>query len=567
MSDEQQGTPTPPNEPPKERAGYKDKQTSENTPMQDHKPDASEILSEVIDPKELEKGHLNIFLGSTKDSQLRARKLITEWLTINAATSQFLEGNIEEDVYNKAVLTWNKFVEETYPGKSSEDVKLLAQDTYQFINEVQDEVKIRSRLLYEEDVTNQTDRGNNYVTGDIAGKTPGVNTKGHKTSDKMRRTNTRASNEFLEYDVLLRDSKVSLTFTRPNRLTMGSVINDIMRTVGGYVRQINHNSVTIARIASMRAIWKHISKQITRSSVSDISDFGQLSQVITITDFNTLCIAYLDAYSNKGVQLRLNCLSEKCDWSAVNLIKPTRLHRHRPSLDTPEDLAIYGNLFNGQATYTLAETREMSRKHTYGLESNRVYVNEDKSIYVTIAPPTLEEAFKTFDYFIAQINPKLQEIAVKVLDEQEAATQRAVALNELASTEFIHWIQSYVVIAEPGSGEQDLVLVRAEEEDPAEFDKGLMMVITENAYFNTELARFILNKTPYMSKTFVGVRNYVCPKCKKNSGDLQDTVGVLDHNPGYTPIDPIMSFFTLAQLILVNQAVESSQVPREVLSD
>lgn len=567
MSEEENKS-TPVNETPKERAGHKDVQTPENTPMQDHVADVSEIVSPITEEKDLERGHLDIFLGSSKASQDRVSALITAWLTLNASKSLHIQNQMSDEAYKKSALNWAKFVEENYPGKTPDEVSTLAENTYRFVNEIQDEVKVRSKLLYEPDVTNRSSRGNGYVTGDIVGKTPGASTKGHKRSDIMRRSNTRANNEALEYDVLLRDSMLALSFTRPNRLQMGGIVNDIMRTVGGYVRQINHNSVTIARIASMRAIWNHLSKQIVRSSVSDITNFGQLASAITITDFNTLCIAYLESFTTKGVPLRLNCLNEKCDWSEVNLVKPSLLHRHRPSLDTPEDLAIYGNLLNSTVTYTLEQTRAMSRKHTYNLETNRVYTNEEKTIFTVIAPPVLAEAFNTFDFFVGQVNPKLQDIAIKVLDEKEAEAQRAVTLSELASTEFLHWIQEYHTIAPPDSGEEDIVMRRYdEEENSSEFDKGLMYIITENEYFNREFARFVLNKTPYMSKTFVGVRNFCCPKCKQNSGDLQDPNNLLDKTPGYTPIDPIMSFFTLTQLMLLNQAVDSSQVTKEVLSE
>lgn len=546
---------------------HRDVHTALNTTMKDILTPEDEVIRDLTKEEQQDGGFLTVFLGNRKEDIIKAQGVIGRWLTYSGAKAMFDEERVPESVFHKAESDWLQYLEANFPGKTSDEVSNHASDLYAFMSEIQDELKIRTSVMNEAGVSNVSNRGG-VNTGDIIGKKPSASTKGFSQRENMRRRAARKTGsgaDKLSYDVLCRDSFLSFAFSRTNHTEMGALINDIRRTITGYVQQIGNNSAVLARIASIRVIWNFMANRVTNSSVSDLADFNQLSNVILLTDMDAIINALIESTNNKGINLNLRCLSGKCDWEAFKLVQASKLLRHRHHITTDEDVAIYANLLNGHAKYTMAETRALSRASTYGLESNRVY-NDDKSMYLECAPPTLAEAFSAFDFFVGDINPRLAELRTKLIDPAEYQTQVTMLHNNLGSTEFIHWVQAQVDLPAENTDEEEVVFRRSEIDD-VEFNGGLMDVLRDQEDLNRNLVKFILNKTPYMSRTFMGVRNYVCPKCRANQGDLEDPEGLLDRKLGYTPIDPVMSFFTLTQWAMLKQTAEQGKVKSEALSE
>lgn len=546
--------------PPAPRAAFSEKHTPQNTPMQDFVEPKSCIIRE-LDESEKAKGYLPIFLGNSKAINEQSTLLLQKWLAKSALAGMHKDGDASDSMLAVARAEWTSYLEEVHPGKTSEEMDELATNLYRYMSEFQDSIKVRSKVMNEDGITNQSNRGSNFVTSDIVGKKPSAATKGFSVSEVMRRSSLRAENGEFQFDVLLRDSYTLLTFIRPNKLELASLVNDINRTVKGYVRTVGGNSVSLSYIAAARVVWDFLAARIVSSSVTGIVDFKDLARVVRFTDIGTICMALLRSTHTKGINLDLRCLNDLCDWKGLSLVDPDHLVKVRKSIETPEDSAIYANVFNGNVKYSIEETLDMIDKATYGLPSNRVY-NEDKSIYLEIAPPSLAEAFETFEYYAGRINPQLAEIRSKVVDQREYETQVGVLLTTLGSTEFLHWIKTFVSVAKVGTDDEDTVLKRSECE-ASEFNKGLMEVILDSRVFNVNFSAFILNKTPFMSHTFVGVRNYDCPKCKTNSHDAQHA----DRKLGYTPIEPLVAFFTLTQLMQISHAADAADATKEAISE
>jgi len=550
---------------PETRAGFKDKQTAETTPLKDYLPPRSPIIRELTE-EEKEQGFISIFLGNSKKDVMAAQAVIKEWLGYRAVVELFEADQMTDTAMAQAKDKWNEYVTTTFPGKTAEDVANYAKELYVFMSEVQDELRVRSKVMTEKGITNIHNRGGEFVTADIVAQTPSRKRSGFKTSEGMRRSSAKAAGKTLQFDLLLRNSFVQLNFTRPNRTLLGNLVNDIRRTVTGYVRSINNNNAVLARVAAMKVIWDFLVQYINSSSVSDIVDYNQLAEVITITDFDRICTALIEATSHRGTNMNLRCLNTQCDWDNFSLVDPTLLSQNRPGVTTDEELAILGNLQNKLIKLTLEETRALSLASKFNLEDDRVW-NDEKNMYFEIAAPTLSQAFQCFDYFISQVNPRLGAIRSKVTSPDEYDTQISLAYADIGATEYIHWVSKFVDLAPPNTDEEDIVYVREEEEDLADYYKGIYDVVLDHDSMNANLTKFILNKTPYMSRTFTGVANYVCPKCGGNSADHQDPEQFLDRPLGYTPIDPIMSFFIHTQLMIVNLAVVSQKALQGALSD
>lgn len=547
------------------RAGYKDVHTAENAPMKDRVDDLDEGIR-ALTPEEIEQGFLSVMVGNSKKDYERAKRLIGNWMAISGAEIALLNEEIDKETFDTYKGKWVKFAEEHYPDHRPDDLKVLAEKTYSFIRDVQDELKVRSKAITEEDITNTSNRGDGFKTGDIMGRKPNNNSENFTLSQRMLRGALKSKGDALNFDVLLRNSYVALTFSKPDRMTMGALISDINKTIGGYVRQLNHNSGIIARVAIMKAIWNFLHKRIINSSVSDVGNFSELAKVIRINDFDTLCIALIEAYNPGGVNLHLSCLAGTCTWGEHKLVDPKLLVRHRPSLETDEDLAIYGNIYNGTKTYTMAETLAMSSAQTYGLDTTRIY-NEAGDVAFGIANPTLAQAFQCFDYFVGGINPRIQEIRSTVFDPVKAEDEINLTLSELGSTEYLHWVDEYVLIPPKDSDQKEEIFKRSEVEDQLEFIKGVRDVLVNDNHLNRELIRFVLNKTPLMSKVIVGIRNYDCPACGTNTELSQDPEFKLERAKGYVPIDAPMSFFILTQLALTRELANQVRTRQEATSN
>lgn len=544
---------------PVAEAKYTEKHTPENTPMKKLVP--AKIEGRAGTTAEKETGFLTIFLGNTKKIDQWGNELVSKWLQYQSVKSLWEEGEVDESTFLTAKSTWGEFIEKNFPDQSSEDVSSLAQRLYNFKEELLDNVTLRSKLINEPDISNQSDRGSKHVTADIIGKRPGENTKGFSISEVMHRTVVREEDDEYQFDLLLRNSYTALTFNRPDPLARANLINDINRTVKGYVRQVGHNSLQLAQVAGMKVIWEFLQKRIIRCSVTGIVDFRDLARIIRVTDFQTICVGLLRATSSNGVNMNLQCLFDACDWSEFQVVDPDQLHHTRRSIETPEQSAIFGNLINNQTTYTVEETLALIRGDLYGLETNRVY-NDQETLYFTIAPPSLAEAFETFDYYVGRVNPDLQDIRSKTLDPKDYENQVGIYLATLGATEYLHWVSSFTRVAKPDSGGEDLVIHRADS-DPKEFNKGLMDSLLASAPLNKNLTKFILNKTPYMTRTFTGLANSRCPKCGKHPDEHEGIIKDL----GYTPLNAFMAFFTHTQLTIMTEAVKTATATQEATSD
>lgn len=522
------------------------------------------IFKHALEEKDRENGFLTIFLGNQRSVIEANNNLIQVWLVYRASNGMFKDGEIDAAQLQAAETNWKEYIAEHYPKNSIEEMENFCVDLYQFIDIFRDDIKLRSKMVREEDTSNVTHRGMNggdaILSSDVQGRSPGADTTGFSLAESMRRSSINATKDLYQFDILLRNSYAALTIKRPERLSMGSLVLAINNQVKGYVRQVNNPSPTLAYIAGIRCMWDYIARLTVASSVKDTQDFRQLANEITITDADQLAMGLVLATHTNGIQLDLRCLSSKCNWSMFGLADPTKLLQVRGTV-TPEQAAVHANVYNGRRKYSREEMKKLRDETTYGMEENacRVYGNDGRR-YFTIKAPTLTQAFETFDYFVSTINPRIQELRSNTLDPKVFESELTALLLSLTTAEYIHWISEYVVLPEPGTTGKPTVFTRPAVNND-EFNQGLMMILQDDPALGKELVKFVYNKTPFFTHTFTGVGHYECPKCATNSGEHDH------HKLGYTPINAFMSFFTLTQLSLMSQVASANQVQQEALSD
>lgn len=535
---------------------YLDEHTPERTLMNKFPEPTSQSKSELVDI-DRENGFSTIFLGTSKADFDKVNELLGRWLSLEAIRQSRKKGRASESMFHSAENEWASYVEKEYPGISVVDIEERSKELYRFFDSTRDAILARTRVPLENS-TNVSQYSSKLTAADIVARTPNSDTEGFSIAEIMARSAANATGSAHRYSVLLRNSFTSIDFARFGKENLGDVVNDINATVRGYVRQVGNNTLTIASIAGMKAVWEWFHPFILSSSTKGLLDFKDLINVINIKDFPTLCNAILASITDDGIGMDLRCIETTCDHGSFELIDPTKLTNIRPGIQTDAEAAILGNIANGRVNYDVDQVLALIAQSTYGLETNFVY-NERKSIRLTIAPPSMADAFVTFDYFVGQIDPRLARVRSKIVNEEQLQEQIAIELNRLGATEYIHFVSEYAVLPPEGSDKAPLVLRRSEC-NPDEFNKGLLAALERDSSLNTAMTKFIYLKSPYMTRTFSGLRNRVCPKC--GHGNHEGSGVAL----GYTPIDSFMTFFTHTQMTIMAEAVKRQADVKEALS-
>lgn len=548
---------------PRAKIGMKDQHTAKNTPMQDYTAPLAQAIREATE-EDRSRGYLSIFLGNTKKDIEHANDLLGLWMAWRTSDSFLKEGEISQSQAETRKQEYFEFLEQHYPNKTHEEMNEYCSKLFSFIQDLQDGIKVRSKVIRGDGLTNAHLRGYDgetpVILADIHAKKPGRNTAKFTLAEAMRRTALSASKDDYHFEVLLRNSFTNLTFRRPNALEIGSLIQDISREVKGYVRTLNNNSITLAYVAGVRVVWNFLANRIVDSSLKDSNDFKELASTIRLTDAGPLMMALVRSLYTHGVNLELHCLQQNCGWSGMDVVDADKLVIDRKYLDTPEESAVYGNIANGVMRYSREDVEKLIKNTSFGLDKDttRIYSSNSR-FYFELAAPTLQQAFDTFDYFVSRINPKIQELRANTVSEKEFDEGLAVLMASVTSSEYVHWISSYVALPPEGVDEEPYVVKRSEH--PAdEFNQGLMDILDDDPKIGQQLVNYVMNKTPFMSKTFIGVAHYNCPKCRTNTAEVDQI------NMGYTPIDPFMAFFTLAQLMIIQTASQMSSATEKALS-
>ena len=499
----------------------------------------------VFDPKE-DNNFIKVFLGVDSEEYKKLSGLISRWLEYNFTLN---EPNAKPAQVNAVKDKYFGYLKEQYPNKTEEEVNELAQSYYSFATNFTENLYRRNETINGAKTTNVSLKAQGIVEGDIVGRAPGLGKK-LPMRDMMRRHFRRTTNEAENFDVLLRNSFIQLRISRPTILELGRLLEDIQLEVKNYVRQVNGNSLTLARISIARVIWKFVSDRIVSCSVKDTDDYYDLANNILWSDFGALCISLLSASSSKGVNFQLECLANNCDWEEYQVIDPSLLLRPIPENLSEEQSIALGNIVNGVQRYSREEITKLQNKTKYDFDTKLTF--DEGRQYFEIAPPTLSVAFETFDMFVDKVIPSIQQLRANTINDQEYAVALANLIQSIAGSEYAHWVKSYVINPESGTDGSPTKYDRLGEGGSREFNEGLFDILDSDVELSQELIKKINRIGPSMTLTIIGVPNYHCPRCAKSSSESGVTY------KGITPIDPLMAFFTLTQLMFMDRVVNLS---------
>lgn len=538
-------------------ASIQEEQTPGNTPVSKYVA-PKKLFVEVFSEEEIEEkkkeGYLTYFLGNNRQVVENALEVINKWVDFSASEQALKEGELTRTEYEAIQSDWREFSKLHFPDWEENKIMNHCRALFTFHNEIIDKVKVRSKVMKEEQITNQFDRGSNKLTGEVFPKVP-KSSSASSLSERLRRQALGANNEPYMFDILLRNSFIRITIRRPNHIILGSLIQEVHRTVKGFVRSTNNPSTNLSYMAAMRAFWDYLSDLIVDCSVKNIPDFKMLADHIVISDVEALVTGFAKSFLTKGFNLQLYCSQENCNWSEFGLVDVSHILQVRHNLVTDEDAAVYGNIMNARRKYTVEEIREFVKQSSF-FEDNRV-LSSSGTFYLEIEPPMLSTGFEALDYVASEINPTIQSIRAMSTSEEMFEAEVEKALMVLSPSEYIHWVARTGSI-DSESLEEDVI--NRHDVSQSEFNKGIFDILQDNPELGRDLINKVRLRSPFMSRTFTGVAYFECPHCGKNT-QTTDKIGL-----GYTPINALMNFFTLTQLSLIQRAVDMSNHQEEVLS-
>lgn len=445
---------------------------------------------------------------------------------------------------------------EHFPDVEDNELGIMLTNYFTFFYRTLDRGLMRSDvvdLVKPKNFTNTTP-GRSGRVGFINSMKPSVTGK-QSLREKMRRNFLQAYNQPDSFNMVLLNSVIFLKVNIPTPMDLIRLINDIQLRLRQYGERFQVSSLHLERAGIAEKILDFVLDRTKYWSVKDVEDPRELKQYIKSTDINHIAQMLLSISAPRGVSFRMYCLANQCRYSAVKVIDPTGM-----VLTVEEDMSQeHRDLIHQLVTTPLKLSREeleaihMTFKDKDGKELDLNIPLENGSGKLVLGVPSAQEYFDAFHRMEERINPELRQLAVDFPNPKIYNDKRKELMSTLRMGEYLQWIRQYVVFPDPGTEGEDLVMDR--DEDPLEFEEGLLDIFNKDDQLFAQSLEKILATSPRMTYTFIGVMEDECPSCKKKAeGTMSQQLS------GFTPIDPIMNFFDHRRMMIGIAASQASFV-------
>ncbi|AEV89530.1 hypothetical protein OBP_093 [Pseudomonas phage OBP] len=484
---------------------------------------------------------LPLFIGTLKEEHAIIYRAATSYLGMVDAQKK---GN--ERAVNIFKSQFEEIRAEHFPG--SEDAVLFPMLTnyFHFFFNGLDRTLVRDETI---DLAQTADVGNTFPgkAGPMAlvnPLTPSVNaTMGVR--ERMRRNFLRAYDRPDSFNLVLENSLIFMKVKVPEPLELVRLINDIVIKLRQYGEKYQVSSLHLERAGIGKILVNFILDRLSYHSVKGIDDPYELKSIILANDLNQIAQTLLCITQPKGVAFRMYCLANKCNYSENVIIDPTSM------------LLELGNTMPEKRWELLQDVvnngRKLSREEIAA--NPPVYLDkEGKEIKpgvdlkdgtgrLLIGVPTMGEYFAAFDAMAERLNPELRQLAVDFPNQKIYSEKRKEVVAALRGGEYLQWFRAYEIFPPVGEEGDNEIITR--EEDPKEFDEGLMDIFNKDDDLYYDAIQQIITYAPRMTYTFVGIKDDVCPNCKKKAEGVDR-----EATPGFTPVDPVLNFFDHTRMMI-----------------
>ena len=519
-----------------------DIQTAAEHTSKDFVPAVSPVVGEAVTDEMRKLYAIDFFLNLSESALVMYGEVLKSWLNLQTTIQAKDVGKVEQSTLNAVKAEFIASCEKSFPEKSIDEISKFCQSFYQFNNEMFDWESYYSGKCENPNMSNRVQRATGVVGSLINPIMPGSGkNKKFSFSEMIRRDYRRTNKEPENFDSFLPNSFAHLRIARPDVLELGRVIKNIAGTVKGFVRSVQANNLTISRLAGYRVVFDFLMNKTLNTNIKDLNDFGELANVILLTDFKQLLVELTASAHWEGVDFNFTCLADKCTYMETRQVDLKETIYLDMSLMTDEQAAALSNMMNMTAKLTIDEAKALQDKSDFKIDDR--IVSEDGRTYLKTKCPTMNTSFECFDFIRSKLDPEVASLRNSNLDNNAFEAQLAALMARMGFCEYIHWVDSIHFVPEAGSDEEERVYSRSE--NPLEFNQGLYEILTTSEALCSGLLKHVNKYAEKMSFTVVGVPNYTCPKCKKASSDKETNV---HHDNLITPYDPFMHFFTRSQL-------------------
>ena len=550
--------------------------------MEDQKVDESKNYSAIIvdavkaikEDEEIGSGVLPIFLGGNEEVHKRITEAAIAYLSYNSAN--------EKGKTKEAQIFHNKFVdiqEKHFPDLSLEDVGNYVSIYFHFARRYLDRAVRRAEEITNHELfTNRVERiksGESSMIPLINPIKPTVR-KTQSQSERMRRRYFAATpNNPDAFTVILYNSFIVTKIRRPLRAELIKLINEIELELRFFGERWVVNSINLERAGISRKIADFFLSLVQTHSVEGLLSNDELKNYILANDINTMALALLQAGSPKGVHYNLNCLANKCNHSELIHIDPYDLMLVNDHDMDDDQLDFIYKLINGGKQVPAEELVKYQNRYKYNGKAidtaikfyeNPLESDTTKAIgQFTLGVPTLAEYFTSFDLVAETYDPTIKRYRIDFPDTQEYRKKRAEFMGSIRMGEYVHWFTNFITYGDPDKEEADEVEDR--EESQREFEKGLLEIFSEDDVLYWNALAKITEVIPYLTHTFIGIRNSECPKChgKPSDEENKEKNPNFTVNTGFTPIDIVTNFFDHTRA-LIEEMGEGYRVQEEAIS-
>lgn len=509
-----------------------------------------------------------LFIGPTGDAHTTIFKTAVAYTMWRQAIKDEAEGKqTKEGREAKALeLNFKSLSEEHFADIDNKELIPLLLNYMQFIYNYAD------RLYFRDGNTEILELGNlvNTAIGEMNSRIPFIMPiKPNKDTelslrDQMRRTLRAATGSPDVFRILLKNSLLNLSVKIPTPTDLVRLMNQIATTLHNYGSTYNINSILLERSGVSEILIGFILDRLKSHNVKDVIDHYELKRYILSNDINTIAMALLCITAPKGVSFRTYCVANKCKLSEIKVVDPTTMVLSVDEMMPEDRRQIFHEVVNKGRRLSREELSKYKPVYlgpdNLPLENFVSIMNEDKKVIgkLWIDVPSVESNFDTFASIRDRINPELRELAMAFPSMDVFKTKRQEYLASIRGYDILQWFSKLEWLPAEGVEGKSEIVERST--DPREFEMGLMDIFGDDEELYMDALQKVISLAPRMTYTFIGISNDQCPSCKNSSEELD--VSLLK---GFTPIDPILTFFARTQM-MIGMKAEDAYLVEESLS-
>lgn len=488
-----------------------------------------------------------LFLGGLKTQHSAILGAAQLYYALENFNAKLARGErIDQTMYNSMEVRYKEHVAEHFAEVPEEELGILLTNYFSFYQGSLNRVLLRDDLkdfIVNEDSVNvlETERGPfSLIQPAKAGSMKGLTMK-----DRMRKNFSKASDTPDGYSIMLMNSRVFIRIKLPTPMSLLLLINKIAAALNGFGERIRATDLELERALICREVADYVITHATYWSVSDILDARELYEVIHSKDMNALALAILCASSPKGVGYHVTCLANGCNFNEEILLDPANMVHFHDKHYPEEYMAQVRQILNRGQKFSREELRAstLPMRDIDGTEIDPILKLKNGTVSIELKDPYLADYFDCFEHAAERLNPHLRELAVQYSTKQEFKEARTNFMGSIRTIQYLQWVDKMTFHAEPGSGEEDEVFLRST--NSKEFDEGLLDCLSDEEDLAGLFLEKVIKVVPRLSYVTTGVLHNECPGCKKRAAE-----GIAELHGGYTPIDPILSFFGQAQMLI-----------------